>query len=540
LTHRDREGESVHRIRILHVSDVHFRAADDSLSEARLAQVRREAWRRHRILGPEFREEIRRIASTAPVDVVCFTGDAADWGLGAEFDVATGFLQQLTHDAGVSPDRLFVIPGNHDVDRGVGAASWTRLRDLVRTLGERALSDWIAGGPAPLGVDASLDRDTLERQRAYRDWLHRLSRPELLPEHSPHRQLGYRIELTPPHLPFPLHVIGLDSAWLAGDDHDEGKLMLTQDQIGRLCTNDRGEPLAGFRLTLVHHPLMQLADSGDAKRLLAQYADLVLRGHQHEPLVDVWRDPDRGLIELAAGCLYDGGAGHRFPNGYSVIDAITDDHGRPERYEVQFRSWSERGHWHDNGALYRSAPHGRLTIPVGSPVDLDPPLEARLRAALVEQWDNCRRARVPVQTFHKLLAVCNASRPYVRDVFDSVGPSVFDNVFAWLTHHVQHHAAASEKTDSDPIDIDSDRTIAAARALADTEGRHQVDARHVLMAILADAESNTVAELRKTLDTFKPDGFAEVQIAARNVVRHFLPRASSNLASLRLKLSGDE
>jgi hypothetical protein len=49
-----------------------------------------------------------------------------------------------------------------------------------------------------------------------------LGRPELAPRRSPQRRLGYRLSLWLPGLSQPIHVIGLDTAWLAGDDETAG------------------------------------------------------------------------------------------------------------------------------------------------------------------------------------------------------------------------------------------------------------------------------------------------------------------------------
>lgn len=100
-----------------------------------------------------------------------------------------------------------------------------------------------------------------------------------------------------------LHLIGLDSAWLAGDDSDSGQLRLTEDQVMRLATDERGGPLGGLRLALVHHPLEDLADAAHCRRLLADQVDLLLRGHLHESEPNEWADPERRLRQLATGCL---------------------------------------------------------------------------------------------------------------------------------------------------------------------------------------------------------------------------------------------
>src|SRR5271170_7964851 len=151
----------------------------------------------------------------------------------------------------------------------------------------------------------------------------------------------------------PLHVIGLDSAWLCGDDNDDGKIVLTQGQID-LATTEGGKPLPGFRLALIHHPLAKLADSGDSYRTLAKRVDLLLHGHQHDPIVEAHEDPDRSLRVIAAGSLFEGDLGDKYLNEFHVLDIHLNDEARPLAYDLEFWGWSTRGQWYPTGAIYRA------------------------------------------------------------------------------------------------------------------------------------------------------------------------------------------
>jgi len=188
-------------------------------------------------------------------------------------------------------ERLFLVPGNHDIDRSVSPGAWSSLRGCAAQVSGLALSRWWAGGDAPLGVSANWREEVLRRQAAYRTWVATtLDRGALLPAASGHGRLGYRATVRLPGHPFDVHVIGLDSAWLCGDDHDADKLRLTEDQVMRLAGDRRGDPLPGFRLALVHHPPAQLADAGTCVPLLAERVDLLLGGEElpvYEKLGDV-------------------------------------------------------------------------------------------------------------------------------------------------------------------------------------------------------------------------------------------------------------
>jgi len=345
------------KLRLLHLSDLHERGSREG-----------ESWRRRRVLGDAWLRNLDDLKATGPFDLVCFTGDTADWGLADEYTAVTGFFRETLQRLGVPPERFFLVPGNHDVCRTVAEDDWTTLRANLHRVNDQDLSRWLAGGATPWGFQDA-QRDTLlTRQTAYRDWLRNdLNRPELLPDPALHPHLGYRRTVRLPGFPFAIHVIGLDSAWLAGDDHDASKLRLTEDQAMRLATDMRGEPLDGFRLALIHHPLTELADGTYCQRLLADRVDLLLRGHLHEPEPAEWADPDRRLRQVAAGCLYEGHGADRYPNACEVVEITLDARGCPLRYELWFRGWSGRGFWFDDNSLYRGTQNGRLTWWMQSP-----------------------------------------------------------------------------------------------------------------------------------------------------------------------------
>ncbi len=207
------------KLRLLHLSDLHERGSREH-----------EPWRRRRVLGDAWLRNLDELKSTGPFDLVCFTGDAADWGLADEYAAITEFFQTTLQRLNVPPERFFLVPGNHDICRTVAADDWQTLRANLHRVNDQDLSRWLAGGATPWGFQDAQRDALLTRQAAYRNWLQNdLKRPELLPDSTFHPHLGYRQTVRLPGFPFAVHVTGLDSAWLAGDDHDAGQLRLTED-----------------------------------------------------------------------------------------------------------------------------------------------------------------------------------------------------------------------------------------------------------------------------------------------------------------------
>lgn len=346
-------------VRILHLSDLHGRGAESRQGE----RARREAPFRYRVTGPEWDRNLAAIQEDGrPVDLVVFTGDLGDWGHPTDYAVGVELLKRTCAALQVPKERLFVVPGNHDIARRTEEDAWKKVRDGLGREPHQG-SDWMAGGKPPVGLEDHWRDAVLTREAAFWSAVTMdLERPELGPWLHPHRRLGYQVKVSLEGLAAPLWVIGLDTAWLAGEA-DAGSLRLTEHQVELLATDGRGH-LPGFRLALMHHRFADLADGERARRLLADRVDLVLHGHQHEAAVEPWASPDQDVLVLAAGCLYEGDEGHRYPNAFQVIDLALTADGRPERVAIRFRGWAERNglFWGDDGLLYRSAPGGRLAL----------------------------------------------------------------------------------------------------------------------------------------------------------------------------------
>jgi predicted phosphodiesterase len=382
-----------HTLKFLHLSDLHLRGPRE-----------KEPWRRRRVLGEAWQRNLETLLNEeGAIDFVFFTGDAAQSGQPDEFDEATTFLTALCSELSLNPSRLFVVPGNHDIDRTIAPAAWEKLRmSLAASSDMLAVSRWMNGidRRPPFGFDDGWKNAVLDRQRPYRDWLkHKLHRPELTPE-----GLGYRASFNLPGWAQSIHIVGLDTGWLCGDDADKGRLLLTENQAANHLTTPSGEPLSGLRIVLLHHPLSELADASSAKRLLATHADLVLRGHLHETEVVEWLEPDRRLRELAAGSLYEGGLADTYGNSCHFVRLDLDSQLRPIEALVRFRSF------------LRVVATGSTTTAsiaktrtAGSPGSSTPLKSCFSSTALINDRYSLRKSREPWRSGQVLRALCRRS-----------------------------------------------------------------------------------------------------------------------------------
>ena len=312
------------------------------------------------MLGPAWERNLDAISEDGPIDLVFFTGDAADWGLPNEFAAASDFFLSILEKLKVPRERFFVIPGNHDVQRDVEPGAWQKMRVVLGSANDPLdVARWAAGGRPPFGAEADLLDRVLSRLQPYSEWVsNSLGRPELAPRKG---TLGFHSELDL-GLGYPVHIMGLNTAWMCGDDSDAGKLWALDDQLMRLVSDAHGAPLPGLRILLMHHPFDQLADGAECRALLAGRVDLVLRGHLHKEEVGTWSDPGNTIRQLAAGCLYEGWRADYWPNSCHLLGIDSTPAGQPHRIHLRFRAFSPRsGQWFDDDSLYPETRSGRLT-----------------------------------------------------------------------------------------------------------------------------------------------------------------------------------
>ncbi len=261
----------LHALRWIHLSDIHFGAGDASHAFARQAITR------------AIREDMARCAARygAPHRVFV-TGDVAQRAHPSEYTIAATWLRELCQAVGAPPSSVRLVPGNHDVDRGIaGARLVQRAHEAIRARPEELDGEL---------SDSSL-RDVLaEKLSTYRRFL-----SGAFPDHPPPCPTGIDwAEEMPvaPGLEARIKVVGLSTVWVsdAFDGRDRqatsakglvrnlivGRAQL-EHTIGSTSSND-------LLLVLSHHPpewLDPVSESWLASAL-APHAHVHLFGHIHD------------------------------------------------------------------------------------------------------------------------------------------------------------------------------------------------------------------------------------------------------------------
>jgi 3',5'-cyclic AMP phosphodiesterase CpdA len=271
----------------LHVSDFHFRDSDPYDRDLVLRSLVKAVER--------FGRNGRR------PDLVFATGDVAFSGKAGEYKLATRFFDDLINAASLQRCRLFVVPGNHDVDRPRGTG-------LARTLQSREEADTYFGPYTPLHHFSKQDAFVAWYNRYFED-IRSFPRKSTCGPVETVDVRGVKIGVLP-----------INTGLFCQDENDHEKLW-----VGRRCLDAAMEELqrinASITMAIFHHPLDWLhpIERSNIRRKLLQRVDFLLRGHLHETEVEIMgAAPDLAMC-LAAGPAYDS---RKWPNRalYCTID----------------------------------------------------------------------------------------------------------------------------------------------------------------------------------------------------------------------------
>ncbi|WP_170244892.1 metallophosphoesterase, partial [Pararhodospirillum oryzae] len=267
----------------LHVSDFHFKGGDSYDRDVVLnALVDSVAWHiKEKGLQP---------------DLIFATGDIASTGTRPEYEAVNGFLDALLKAAGIGKERLFVVPGNHDVNRSLGLG-------LARTLASEtdSVGYFKPGHPKP---------HLTSKQGAFLEWYNRYFQG--VRAHPTDSTCGPVESLRVGD--HGIVVLPLNSALFCKGDDDHGKLW-----IGRRCLDDATQTLIQktealkaqgvarvLRIALLHHPLEWLHDeeANAIEAALLDSIDVLLHGHLHKNKAFQGGDGTSTFLRLGAGASY--------------------------------------------------------------------------------------------------------------------------------------------------------------------------------------------------------------------------------------------
>ncbi len=307
----------------LHLSDFHFniRAKNDS-----------------EIVLERLLDDIRDCISCYSLNLnfIIISGDIAFSGKTEEYDLAAKFFDKLLTITGLTPDYLFMVPGNHDVDRN----EITELSSKITNFESRKEVNRF--------LDCEKDlRNVLSKLKNYQNFLgkYQAETQEIIDNGQYFYVKHININEND------VAILCLNSSWASGPDDKKGKLIVGDRQI---IDSIKQSDEADLRLAVLHHPLDWLKefDLKSTRNNLLKKCMFVLHGHNHNSDFIKELGPSAGVIKIAAGAAYES---RDYPNSYNFVTVnLQDRNGK-----IYFRTYAEDGeYWTKNVMISKEMDNG--------------------------------------------------------------------------------------------------------------------------------------------------------------------------------------
>jgi len=274
--------------------------------------------------------------SISSFDFIIITGDLAYFGKNVDYTDVASLLDDILDYTNTPKERLFIVPGNHDVDRNIVEQQKHQLK-----------TDWKSEDDAVnfLNGDKTILEGFFKKFKGYSDFIdnyfggNRVFTPTL--NFSTHY---LEIEGTK------VALIGLNSCLKSGEDGEEGKLMITQDQLDKALYNftKKGDLKCDLddipiKICFFHHPLefIEKNESKKDKVIILQNFDFLLNGHIHDSAYYILNSKGNyEIITIIAGSTFIRNPGR----GKQCYNIIKIDSKNLEGYGY-FRKFEEGAHY---------------------------------------------------------------------------------------------------------------------------------------------------------------------------------------------------
>ncbi len=270
----------------LHLSDIHFQPS----TEWR-ANPAREA------LLAFLQKRFDKDSSLKPDFVTC-TGDIAfgeikEGAMEGQYRLAEVFFDDVLALCGdnepLAKERLFLVPGNHDVNRDeINSHAQAQSNQLAADSEKH-----IEGINKDFAGFKKVTRDSMGRLGPYSEFIERYAKHQ----HDKDGRCFYTHQLEVNGIS--VGIAGFNSAWSCADDTDDRRLWLAGEWQFAKAEALLNKP--HLKIGLMHHPVDWLAQAerGIATKMLARDFNFFLHGHTH----DAWVTESTNLTTIGAGAI---------------------------------------------------------------------------------------------------------------------------------------------------------------------------------------------------------------------------------------------
>ena len=311
---------------ILNVSDIHFRAPQCLKPDTDPDLPYRT------LMLQDLQAQVKRHGD---VGAILIAGDIAFKGDPEEYRVAEKWIHKLVDATNCDLGKVFVIPGNHDVDRRViegSLATRNAQSAIIRSAPANRENELRAQFE-----DVETGRALLKPLEAYNEFARVFNCQVYGPDRLYWKQ---DLEL---EADVKLRLYGLTSvliSGLEGQDDAPGKLYLSPLQTVFNPIEDV------INLTICHHPPNWFLDSEDVEEKVCNRCTVHLFGHHHRRRTTQTKD----YIRINSGAINPDRRELGWRPSYSLIDAKISGDGLDRKLEVN----AHLRDWQDNPECFRA------------------------------------------------------------------------------------------------------------------------------------------------------------------------------------------
>lgn len=224
-------------------------------------------------------------------DMIFITGDIADKGRKEEYTIfADEFLLPIVDIYEIFP-KVYIIPGNHDIDRekcDIAALSLYDVPQKKSTFFDTDQKGW------------EKRKEIFERFAEFR---HGFAMDDLcFPVENIFKKEAYFYDVWKKGI-YKVGITGINTAWLSNSDKDKEKL-----SFGKWILQEALEKLEGcdYKLVLGHHPLnwMKEEQRNQASALFAKHKAIYLHGHMHKNSSEYTVANNLGFLSIQCGAAF--------------------------------------------------------------------------------------------------------------------------------------------------------------------------------------------------------------------------------------------
>ncbi len=282
------------KYRWLHISDLH------SVCKGIRTQIMRD----------ELIEEIKYINRQGQISFILITGDISDKNEG--YDEAKKIIHRIVEEIGISLEKVFIVPGNHDLNRNIPDDRNEKINngwniDILDEQEESFIKTLLPGQS--------------DFFKAYED---------ILGRKYPHEDVHFFHELDEN-----IAIIHLNTSWMCYDsDNESGKLHIGLNSVNN-CLNDVRLQSKPIKIVIGHHRISdfnKIVESHLRSLFKTKDIDLYLGGHCHDATIIY--DPSI-KVELCS-CRQARAEDVNYPAGFIIGDINTKN----DQSSFQFLNWN--------------------------------------------------------------------------------------------------------------------------------------------------------------------------------------------------------